>query len=781
MKRSFLTNLLSRTVCLLMAWALASGCLPEANEGNESAENQTTSQRKISMEPGKIYGGRKATSLKGIISFSISKFPEYGEIEIIDAAGTFEYRSIGATDSDQFTILAEDDNGNEHATEFKVVFSDTTQPQIANTFPADGALQAASRQTLEITFDDVIDTSSISVNQDDSCYGSIQVSADNFLNCISIDRVETEDNQRFQFHFSQPLESAQHYQVLVTSAVRNFVGLEKGNDSLLTFKTAAQQLLISEVGHATQQNFRWLEFYNASGMTIELGDYALVSQSSEPKVGIKERAKFPLPKMNIGPGEYKVVVIGKPKDKLWKRFRKLKTSAKTPFWNESGYVAIETVDNEDTIDYVAFGQYVLDNDSHWEGQTLAPQLAESNLEKFQSIVRYDTSSDSNSSADWRVQIVSPGLPNDTKCLEDKDQDGIPDCSELPGTTYSGLSLYAMGARVGQRDVFVEVDYMKSDDLGILPRKEALDKVVAAFAKNGIALHFDVGSLYGEQYNLGGGNFLPYYDRVDLKEKPNKPQYISVGDLKKQYMNNRRRAIFHYMVFGSQQNANLSSGRAEIFGDDTLVTLGGWNLSEANPQALNELINYQAATIMHELGHNFDLRHGGFEGANNKANYVSVMNYMYSLKGLPEIGNNEGDRYYMRFFHGQNCWGSKKLQNGPRTESFRIDFSYGESAPLELGRSSEAAGLGFGNSSPVDFNCDGDVNDIVESDDIKGSKSKVIKDHNDWGNLRFYFAERLAALSSFSQQLGRPWIKSDIYWKKQSPSLSEEPSRQEMLR
>ena len=39
------------------------------------------------------------------------------------------------------------------------------------------------------------------------------------------------------------------------------------------------------------------------------------------------------------------------------------------------------------------------------------------------------------------------------------------------------------------------------------------------------------------------------------------------------------------------------------------------------------------TIVHELGHNLLLRHGGFENCNYKPNYNSVMNYQYQFPGV----------------------------------------------------------------------------------------------------------------------------------------------------
>ena len=42
---------------------------------------------------------------------------------------------------------------------------------------------------------------------------------------------------------------------------------------------------------------------------------------------------------------------------------------------------------------------------------------------------------------------------------------------------------------------------------------------------------------------------------------------------------------------------------------------------------------QAGTLMHELGHNLGLRHGGDDHTKYKPNYLSVMNYAFQLTGL----------------------------------------------------------------------------------------------------------------------------------------------------
>ena len=86
-----------------------------------------------------------------------------------------------------------------------------------------------------------------------------------------------------------------------------------------------------------------------------------------------------------------------------------------------------------------------------------------------------------------------------------------------------------------------------------------------------------------------------------------------------------RRVVHYAIYGhSYIEASLSSGIAEIRGNDFMVTLGGD--PEAWIDASGTLREAEAGTLMHELGHNLGLHHGGADAVNCKPNYLSVMNY-----------------------------------------------------------------------------------------------------------------------------------------------------------
>ncbi len=348
-----------------------------------------------------------------------------------------------------------------------------------------------------------------------------------------------------------------------------------------------------------------------------------------------------------------------------------------------------------------------------------------------------------------------------------DNDGIPDSAEVAGSTFAGLDLYALGARVGQRDIFLEIDHMNSSEVGLNPQKAAFDKIVAAFAAKNIVLHIDAGDVFSasfdpSNYNLGNtSRLLPYNTRISLTPKAG---YASVQELKSQHFDPKRNQIFYYMVMGSSQNSDGSagsSGRAEILGNDGMVSFGGWALNTSSSAKINQLNNIMASTIMHEFGHNLGLRHGGDENKNYKTNYVSIMNYMYQLDCIgPTSGQGVADRYFRNFNSGK--YPESSLVNNARSSACAIDFSNGGSSALNENTLNENAGMGRG-AAFVDWNDDGAVQTTLslnlnpkvseDGDAIKDTHA----DHDDWTNIRLGFANLEAVdIGKLSiQQLQKP--------------------------
>jgi len=531
-------------------------------------------------------------------------------------------------------------------------------------------------------------------------------------------------------------------------------------------------LLISEVSSNDWTNAgAWLEIHNPSASAVLLSGVSLRTRSglrSSPFTVSTSPVNFSLPAVTLAAGGY-FVLIAKIDDSVSdnSQVAYIKNGEAVPFWDANG--AVELTFAGATLDFVRFGnssQAPLSS-STWAGANVAAMPATAQ-DYGKSLVRpFPLQANSHSAADWlQVAFATPGGRNDVPATAvDSDNDGIADSAEVAGGTFGGLDLFAMGARANQRDIFVQVDHMVSSDPGITPRKEALQKVADVFAARGFSIHFDTGSLYAASFNpalfnLGGGlaggaNALSYAKCLSLDSQAG---CASLYSYKSASLDIRRKTIFHYLIMANSQELDGSagsSGIAEVNGNDSMVTLGSWGLSTGSGSNINLLLNYQASTIMHELGHNFGLEHGGNEANNYKPNYYSVMNYLYQLPGLgsdPKT-NSAVQRYYLNNNALGFSWGNIcNIDASPCGTDYKMDYSDGSGISLNENSLLESAIIGRGNNGGfyADWNTNGTQNANAYSRDINQDSSfSVLSDYNDWGNLNIAFARQSTGNSGAS--------------------------------
>jgi hypothetical protein len=266
--------------------------------------------------------------------------------------------------------------------------------------------------------------------------------------------------------------------------------------------------------------------------------------------------------------------------------------------------------------------------------------------------------------------------------DDADGDGLLDEWEVRGLDSDGdgtvdVDLPALGANPLRKDVFVEIDWMDGQSCvggpntgdnctsdancgggtcvahSHKPKADAKTRTIAAFAHApltnpglacqggpsngqacassatcggspctslGVTLHLDTGE-------LGGGNLLEQHQKTINFDCGDNGRSVAV--VKAANFDFDRAPAFHYVIFGHNVNDGTNSGFGEIVGNDVVVGLGSWPDEGGLPVGT---AMQQAGLFLHELGHNFGLRHGGFEDLNYKPNYLSVMNYFFS-KGI----------------------------------------------------------------------------------------------------------------------------------------------------
>ncbi|EPX62953.1 hypothetical protein D187_006363 [Cystobacter fuscus DSM 2262] len=554
-------------------------------------------------------------------------------------------------------------------------------------------------------------------------------------------------------------------------------------------------LAITEVSSGTGSNRPgWLELRNLTSAPIQLADYALRARGFDTSTSAwvpKDVMLFPLPSRLLAPGAY-VVVSGKAfpwenfesNQMIWLR----EEPALVPLWSGATFIELVRSDIGETVDFVRFGNSTQAplSEGAWTGTSNVPALPGDGSSSL-SFVRVTGANDTNGSGDWSSRAFStPAGPNDVPAgAVDDDSDGIPDSAEVAGGRFAGLDLYAMGARTAQRDLFIEVDHMQSTNPIILPQKEALDKVVAVFARRGIQVHIDVGTRFSAsfnpaKYNLGQGlPEVPFASSINMTRAGG--EAASVYELKSAHMDFARRAAFHYCVFGSTQTvsgtATGNSGVAERLGNDFLVSLSAFKLSTDSAAQRNQIINYQAAVFMHELGHNLGLRHGGNVDTNYKPNYLSVMNPLYELEGLgPISGSGAGDRYYLRN-RMKGYDGLDDLVDSPLSSTFVLDYSDGSGGVINETALNESAGMCRPGATSIDYDNSGFIS-TTTFDVNRDSLFEVLYDHNDWASIVLPFSLSHSVVRNIASH-DTPFEPISVV-QDQQPVVDEEPPSPDLL-
>ncbi len=222
--------------------------------------------------------------------------------------------------------------------------------------------------------------------------------------------------------------------------------------------------------------------------------------------------------------------------------------------------------------------------------------------------------------------TSPTVP-------DTDVDGLRDGDEVLGTP-TGLDLHALGTRPTGKDLLLEIDWAAAAPcVDMRPQASWIDPVVAAFAQvplvspgpDGINLIVD----YGQGGVFTGGNPIPDDDGRIVGP--------GIPDPRPANFTANRVGYFHYGRIASQIPKGIgiwaTGGLASLGGDGVLFGFGC--AASLGGQTKSRL-------LMHELGHNLTLHHGGHEAADFKPGYGSIMNGRYLHTGADLDCDGVGD-------------------------------------------------------------------------------------------------------------------------------------------
>jgi hypothetical protein len=168
-------------------------------------------------------------------------------------------------------------------------------------------------------------------------------------------------------------------------------------------------------------------------------------------------------------------------------------------------------------------------------------------------------------------------------------------------------------------IYVEIDWMEDGTHSHRPSQAVIDRIVQTFARAGFTIHIDV------------SNAVPHQQAVDVKGSPGSSPEVQA--IMAQHFDHSGDSRYHYSLwahnFSLNGNFTTSSGIADLPGRVHLVTLGSFTGQVGT-------FSNQVGLFIHELGHNLNQRHGGADNAHYKPNYLSVMNYHYTLEGIGPV-------------------------------------------------------------------------------------------------------------------------------------------------
>ena len=234
-------------------------------------------------------------------------------------------------------------------------------------------------------------------------------------------------------------------------------------------------------------------------------------------------------------------------------------------------------------------------------------------------------------------------------LPDQDGDALLDTWETSGIDIGDngtidLDLPAMGADPRHKDIFVELDFMPPHRFDPAAGPELTKAFADAPVQNpdgttGIALHLDngadsvmnprTGALWGSRSRQDS---IPHQDMLG-SVSANTYDWGPFDTIKSaRFEESVRGPAFHYGISAHGHYQQVSGIARDIPSSDFLVTIGaGCQADTGSDCTLGPTA--QAGTLMHELGHNLGLHHGGGDDLLNKPNHLSVMNYHFQLTGL----------------------------------------------------------------------------------------------------------------------------------------------------
>jgi hypothetical protein len=321
-----------------------------------------------------------------------------------------------------------------------------------------------------------------------------------------------------------------------------------------------------------------------------------------------------------------------------------------------------------------------------------------------------------------IDADSDRLPNCEEAIlgldyfdSDTDDDGLSDGDEVIGTI-GGLDFAAFGVDPRHKDLLIEMDWDVDSRHCALNHSHRPPDIAIAEIKI-----FYAASPVTNPDGIDGINFIADYgqgpapftggNEVDFPDAVTTPLQQPFFDVKMANFNPNRVGYFRYQAHAHFYLDNdPSSGWGNIWGDNSIVSVNCYW----------DDLGIVRNTILHELGHNLGLQHGGSDFCNKRPNYNSLMNYNHQFSGIDTDCDSDGNG----------------IDN--------LGYSVGDRTFLQQGQLDEAQGvcpLSNPLHRPIDWNGNGMIDALPVT--YPGAFSTTIgcadidtsSDHNDYAALQ----------------------------------------------
>jgi hypothetical protein len=262
---------------------------------------------------------------------------------------------------------------------------------------------------------------------------------------------------------------------------------------------------------------------------------------------------------------------------------------------------------------------------------------------------------------------------------DLDGDGIPDGVERFGirddTGALTTDMAALGADPCRPTVAIEIDYLDAPDHDHQPDPAAIQEAVDAFNAAPIAAVASCPYAGFPTQPSGANLIVDVDDAINVTTAQDESNW-DIAKLDAQRASDfdpDREPYFFYNIWAHTHDGTSSSGVCCSTKKGFMVTLGFW-------AGQNGTVRDGSGTLIHELGHDLGLGHGGGDGVNFKPNYLSVMNYRYQTIGIPDW----------------DAWAALAFASDQIVNVSTIDYSRAALSDLDETALDENVGIGDGN-------------------------------------------------------------------------------------